>query len=1216
MYPISIHKTTTNIVAAHFKSKIRTELVRRGQSTKLRCESIGDPPIEISWLRDKQPLYLQDEPRYSVTRSSLPDGQLSELFIAETERSDSALFTCISQNQFGNDDTNIQLLVQGPPDPPLDVRVTEIESRSARVNWLPGHTGNSPIQRYTLSYTTSSSPSSSLLLVHQQHAHHPHSSGVGADLIHSLAQDQGSAHGAPIGGGPLQYHNISVQGNETSVLLSPLIPLTDYLFFLVAHNQLGLSSRVSSNELIRFRTQDEGPASPLTAIKAQAVSSRSLKVRFRLPERRTHFGLPTGVYLGYKLLKLPATPASSSSSSADSSKLDSSASSSNEQQHHNQMQHRESGNPSSQAVAKSNQANNNQDTGLVTFRTIEVGNPHQTTLGSDGSNQTGAATSGGQEQECLLTGLKRGQRYLITLQPFNARGTGPASEPIVVETWRVDVPDAPTLRLVYRSSRSVHLAWRVGSNSASSDNDSEEPPSSKIGPSKQNESAMASRDSQDEDPAPSEPILAFLLTRKQLPSSIDQLDGPIVETKLPGEHLSQMIENLQCGTRYQFTISAINSVGSSAPSEPLTVKTEGSVPVAPDKNSLLSLNSSSLSINLAAWHNGACPMRSFEVLFKPSKSPKWTPLTVYQVGANQQQQQQLSKSPSLHSSMARDLANSLAGLSGQSLESSPSIASSQTTQMAQTSTAATNQTIVIDNLTPVLNYDLKIIAINEAGTTEAYYTFNTNLGIRFGRPPHGAFDADTGSSDTLWAAGDETGYRLGSHSSLADFLQAPGSLASWLLLCVLIAAVCSATCIFLARRRNRASNSSNCSLSLSTGSRTNRSSSNYYDTSAKTSTSATGSSALCQQKTNMGQPAMEAAQQHLLWQQQQQAHALDLYGTSRGAGQQQQHQTALLGSTAAAAHLALMVDKSPSSSHPTPGYGFSRPLVEDTSDLTSVLGTNSDAEMCLGASALNLGQQQQQQQAAAAKQPPNRQAATEYYVSRLMAHQQQSDHHQQQQQLSKLLSQTLGKSSTLPPNCHPNQVLLLSNPNHQNAAHQSNEQQQQAAMLESLVANQMLQQQHQEHQLQMHCQDPNNFIGTAEDLALLEHQLQHQVYATVKRGCPKPPQLRDYSIYQCPQATVGPRVPAGTSTEIHNNDSMQMMRCCGHDMEQLASGGNEQSAQETNEQITTINNHNNNNNLSQHPGENSIYAQQMSPEETMTVNLANGAQLSDYQQLR
>lgn len=100
-------------VPAHFSSKFRAETVRRGQEARVRCEASGDRPISVSWMKDKRTLSMKEEPRYELTESGTRDGLFSEILIRNADRRDSALFSCVAFNSFGNDDTNIQLIMQG-----------------------------------------------------------------------------------------------------------------------------------------------------------------------------------------------------------------------------------------------------------------------------------------------------------------------------------------------------------------------------------------------------------------------------------------------------------------------------------------------------------------------------------------------------------------------------------------------------------------------------------------------------------------------------------------------------------------------------------------------------------------------------------------------------------------------------------------------------------------------------------------------------------------------------------------------------------------------------------------------------------------------------------------------------------------------------------------------------------------------------------------------
>lgn len=70
--------------------------------------------MKAQWQKDKQFLSEINDKRYSVKEEILsPNNLISYLEIANAARHDSALYTCIVSNNFGTDDTNIQLIIQG-----------------------------------------------------------------------------------------------------------------------------------------------------------------------------------------------------------------------------------------------------------------------------------------------------------------------------------------------------------------------------------------------------------------------------------------------------------------------------------------------------------------------------------------------------------------------------------------------------------------------------------------------------------------------------------------------------------------------------------------------------------------------------------------------------------------------------------------------------------------------------------------------------------------------------------------------------------------------------------------------------------------------------------------------------------------------------------------------------------------------------------------------
>lgn len=213
-------------VAAHFKTKFTAEMVRKGYNIKLKCDAFGDKPIAITWTRDKQKIdafaagrtigssssslsSMNLDTRYELTESITSKGVLSEILIKRADRRDSSLFTCLASNAFGYDDTNIQLIVQEPPDPPQDVHLVEITSRSAKLSWSPPYSGNSPIIFYYIQYRSGTS-----------------NSGISNS-------DQSTKWSSIM--------NITIPSGETLGQIVGLKPATLYYFKVIAENHIGRS---------------------------------------------------------------------------------------------------------------------------------------------------------------------------------------------------------------------------------------------------------------------------------------------------------------------------------------------------------------------------------------------------------------------------------------------------------------------------------------------------------------------------------------------------------------------------------------------------------------------------------------------------------------------------------------------------------------------------------------------------------------------------------------------------------------------------------------------------------------------------------------------------------------------------------------------------------------------------------------------------------------
>ncbi|ALC39172.1 Dscam2, partial [Drosophila busckii] len=83
---------------------------------------------------------------------------------------------------------------------------------------------------------------------------------------------------------------------------------------------------------------------------------------------------------------------------------------------------------------------------------------------------------------------------------------------------------------------------------------------------------------------------------------------------------SYMLENLQCGTRYQFTMNTFNKIGPSATSAVASAQTKGNKPFAPTKHSFIRTNTTSVVLDLSSWQDGGCPILHFSIEFKHYRS--------------------------------------------------------------------------------------------------------------------------------------------------------------------------------------------------------------------------------------------------------------------------------------------------------------------------------------------------------------------------------------------------------------------------------------------------------------------------------------------------------------------------------------------------------------------------------------------------------------------
>ncbi|XP_050561781.1 cell adhesion molecule Dscam2 isoform X8 [Spodoptera frugiperda] len=239
-----------------FEIKMRNQTARRSEPAVLQCQAKGEKPIGIIWNMNNKRLEPKSDPRYTIREEILPGGVVSDLSIRRTERSDSALFTCVATNAFGSDDTSINMIIQEVPEAPYGLKVLDKSGRTVQLSWAAPYDGNSPIKKFLIEYKRAK------------------------------------------GNWEKDIDRVLVPGDTTEAGVFSLRPATAYHIRIVAENELGTSE---PSETVTIITAEEAPTGPPQDCKVDAVDKHTLRVTWKPPPPQDWNGDLQGYYVGYKL---------------------------------------------------------------------------------------------------------------------------------------------------------------------------------------------------------------------------------------------------------------------------------------------------------------------------------------------------------------------------------------------------------------------------------------------------------------------------------------------------------------------------------------------------------------------------------------------------------------------------------------------------------------------------------------------------------------------------------------------------------------------------------------------------------------------------------------------------------------------------------------------------------------------------------------------------
>ncbi|CAB0034504.1 unnamed protein product [Trichogramma brassicae] len=547
--------------APFFAAPSRLVTVKKADTATLHCEVHGDKPVTVSWFKGgKDEMNPSTNYRVAVKQESTPDGVVAQLQISSAEATDSGAYFCQASNLYGRDQQLVQLLVQEPPQAPVQLETAMLASRSVNVKWQHKAQDSSEISRYILQYKELSSG--------------PEGMWQQQELV----------------GPPLPY----------AALIDDLKPATRYVIRVIAEGPAGRSA--PSAELL-VRTEPQRPAGPPVNLAARALSSTELLLSWLPPMAELRHGDIEGFNVGYR----------ESSASSPSFNFTSVPGDGEEGGAELRLAGLRPFTRYSLVVQAYNQVGSGPLSEPLTTQTLEDGecqcliypihnyNSPRASSSSFASRSSGYAAGGRalrradfgvaaslvaaaaeQLRQRHSPGLQTQLRAHARRVPSQRRRDGgECASHTCDNTCDIAVPpSAPVLYVSSSTSSSILLHWKPGHNGGA-------------------------------------PLTKYTLHYRTT-------HGTLEEMQLSRRSTSHELKGLMCGNTYQLYLSSHNKIGSSAASPVLSVRTQGQPPGIPAAAAFLAPNSSSLALRLAAWPDNGCPVEYFVVQYRPINDFHWT----------------------------------------------------------------------------------------------------------------------------------------------------------------------------------------------------------------------------------------------------------------------------------------------------------------------------------------------------------------------------------------------------------------------------------------------------------------------------------------------------------------------------------------------------------------------------------------------------------------
>ncbi|XP_073795991.1 contactin-4 isoform X2 [Danio rerio] len=120
-----------------------------GESVVIPCQVSRDPSLDVrfTWFFNEQLINFGSHGGYFEKVGGASAG---DIMIRNIQLRHAGRYTCAVQTKVDSASIATDVVVRGPPDPPLDIRVDEVTETTSFVSWSPGPDNHSPVFAYNI----------------------------------------------------------------------------------------------------------------------------------------------------------------------------------------------------------------------------------------------------------------------------------------------------------------------------------------------------------------------------------------------------------------------------------------------------------------------------------------------------------------------------------------------------------------------------------------------------------------------------------------------------------------------------------------------------------------------------------------------------------------------------------------------------------------------------------------------------------------------------------------------------------------------------------------------------------------------------------------------------------------------------------------------------------------------------------------------------------